>query len=517
MFKRIPVILLASLAFAAPRLTPAQTFAEQGAAILGVTRYDARSASLADIDNDGDLDLLFQGGVGARQLFRNNIVGIGSMTFTNITASYGPVVPDTEGWSAAWADYDGDGDVDVFLGETNGGSARGDLFRNDLGVRFTDVSTSTGLNDPGFAQNVAWCDVDNDSDLDLIIAMEVSPEFHEIYEQYAPRQFRPIGAQVGIQDVDRKAYGMAVGDYDGDGDNDIYISTCRFGGNIPNHLYRNRLSQTGSLFFDDFTTSAGVQYTDNSYGAEFVDFDDDGDLDLYMVGVDGKPSKLWRNNGDGTFTDVDTLTNHPLLSDPGSDLNGGKAIDYDNDGDLDLFFHDHLAGTPSHARLLYRNDGNFEFTDVTTSTGLASTNEGGFDSTWGDIDRDGDLDLITATDSRFAQRVYVNSSSTNGNHWLFVRLHGTPQNTTAIGAQLYATIHAGTPQERTLRRDANPNAGTFNQSDLPVHFGLGSAAVVDRLRIVWPSGSTQELTNVAADQYLSVTIETNPRTTWFFR
>ena len=93
-----------------------------------------------------------------------------------------------------------------------------------------------------------------------------------------------------------------------------------------------------------------------------------------MVGVRSEPSKIWRNDGNGTFTDVDTLTGHPLLSDTGRDLNGGKAIDYDNDGDLDLYMHDHYYGLVSnatnHARLLYRNDGNWTFTEVTVQEGL---------------------------------------------------------------------------------------------------------------------------------------------------
>ena len=132
-------------------------------------------------------------------------------------------------------------------------------------------------------------------------------------------------------------------------------------------------------------------------------------------------------------------------------------------------------------------------------------NEGGYDSTWGDLDLDGDQDLYVATGDAWPERVFENGASNNGNHWVYVRLRGLRSNTTAIGAQLYATIDAGTPQERTLRRDANTNAGAFNQSDTPVHFGLGSATQIDRLRIVWPDGTEQVFENVAGDQYLAVT------------
>lgn len=144
-------------------------FTESSATILGFVNYDSRSASLADIDNDGDLDLMFQGGSGARQLFRNNLIGSGSLTYTNITSDI-PTSTLGPSWSAAWGDYDSDGLVDVFIGQSNIG-ASGDVLHNDGATGFSNTSVATGLNDPGFHQNVAWCDIDNDNDLDLIIGM----------------------------------------------------------------------------------------------------------------------------------------------------------------------------------------------------------------------------------------------------------------------------------------------------------------------------------------------------------
>jgi hypothetical protein len=232
-----------------------------------------------------------------------------------------------------------------------------------------------------------------------------------------------------------------------------------------------------------------------------------------MTGADGQDSKIWRNDGGNMFTDVDTITGHSLLSTNGTDLNGSKAVDYDNDGDLDLYFHDNLSSTGNQR--LFRNDGNWQFTDVTVTEGLnvaaggAPVGAGAYDSAWGDLDRDGDQDLIDPNNSTFSgtptpERVYVSNASTNGNHWLYVELAGPTDNTTGLGAALYATVNDGTPQEVTLRREANTNIGTFNQSDLPVHFGLGAATQIDELRIQWPDGSQQSLHNVAANQYLTV-------------
>lgn len=488
----------------------AQTFSDQGATILGGANFDSRSASLADIDNDGDLDLMFQGGgspagANARQLFRNNVIGTGSMTYTNITAS----LPSGLGpsWSAAWGDYDGDGNVDMFVGQSNIG-ATGDLIKNNGAGSFTNASVVTGLDDPGFHQNVAWSDIDNDRDLDLILAME-GPEEHEIYLQGPGGSFTPVGALVGFQeDFGTKAYGMAIGDTDGDGDMDIYISTCRAGGNIRNNFYENQLADTGTLSFIDIADTNGTQFLDNSYGSEFHDFDDDGDLDLFMVGADSQASKIFRNDGGNQFTDIDTITGHALLTDNSGDLNGGRAVDYDNDGDLDLFFHDHKPNNgKDQARKLYRNDGNWQFTDVTVAEGLHDVNRGSYDSAWGDIDLDGDQDLIATTDDNdpnSPEQVFISNATTNGNQWLYVELSGPTDNTTGIGASLYATINEGTPQERTLRREANTNAGTFNQSDLPVHFGLGTATVIDELEIHWPDGTIQLIEDVSTNQYLTV-------------
>jgi enediyne biosynthesis protein E4 len=260
--------------------------------------------------------------------------------------------------------------------------------------------------------------------------------------------------------------------------------------------------EDGVLSFVDIADDNGTQFMDNAYGTEFVDFDDDGDLDLYMTGADAKPTKIWRNNGDKTWTDVDTLLGRELLSDRGMDLNGSRAIDYDNDGDLDLFFHDNIAG--KKARMLYRNDGDWNFTNVTDAEGFTAANEGAYDSVWGDLDLDGDLDLACATNSTYPERIFLSNASTNGNSWLQIRLRGPAWNTTAIGASVYVTIHAGTPQERTLRREANTNAGAFNQSDVPVHFGLGTATVADSIRVQWPDKSWSSLRAMPLNQTVEV-------------
>ena len=483
-----------------------------------------RSASLADIDNDGDLDLLFQGsGTSSQKLFRNNNINVGgtaSNTFQDVTAAMWVTSPVSSLWSAAWGDYDGDGKVDVFIGEDNGGvSGRGRLMRN-TGTGFTDVSVSTGLTYTGFAQNLAWVDINNDQRLDMVMGME-SGNNNQIYLQDATHHFSLFTGTGIATTVSNRSYGMAIADADSDGDLDIYMSPCLgdSGAPTPKAYYKNNFVESGAaktLSFTDVAASNGTQNVSKGYGAEFVDFDNDGKLDLYATGANGVATKIYKGDGHGNFVDVDTITGHALLSDTGTDLNGSKAIDFDNDGDLDLFFHDNLSGTSSVK--LYRNDSipndpnpanRWKFTDVTTAQGITNTGAGGYDGAWGDIDLDGDLDLINPNNSTqngvaTGERVYINDASTNGNHWLYVKLKGPAWDTTGIGSSLYATIGDGSLQGVTLRREANTNADTFNQSDEPVHFGLGTSTLIDQLFIRWADGTAQVINSITANQYITV-------------
>jgi hypothetical protein len=146
------------------------------------------------------------------------------------------------------------------------------------------------------------------------------PEKHQIYLQAPDGTFDPVGAAAGVQvPYGTKSYGLAIGDTDGDGDLDMYVSTCISGGNIRNNFFENRLIHngvnTGALTFVDIADTNGTQNLDNSYHSEFTDFDDDGDLDLFMVGADQKATRIFRNNGGNQFTDVAGILGHALISD----------------------------------------------------------------------------------------------------------------------------------------------------------------------------------------------------------
>ena len=267
------------------------------------------------------------------------------------------------------------------------------------------------------------------------------------------------------------------------------------------------LAQTGSLSFIDIADTNGTQFMTNSYGTEFHDFDDDGDLDLFMVGADRQPSKIFRNNGGNQFTDVDTAHR------PRRSCVRRRAIS--------------MAASPSTTTTTATSTCSFTttartaskampasciatmaigtFTDVTVAEGMARHEPRGLRQRLG-RHRPRRRPRPDRGHRQHLLRTRLSQRRLDQRQPLALRELAGPDNTTGIGASVYATLDEGTPDERTLRREANTNAGTFNQSDLPVHFGLGSADHIDKLRIEWPDGTIQLLLDVSVNQYLTVTI-----------
>ena len=269
----------------------------------------------------------------------------------------------------AFQDYDGDGDLDIC--RTGEGVRALSLFRNDGGDQFTDVTAAVGLARGGSASGQTWGDYDNDGDLDLFVSIEENP----------PRLFRNDGAagfvEVTSGPMTAPAHGHSASwvDYDRDGDLDLYVANL----NQASRLFRN---EGGDIFTDVTSGPLGASGGD---GVAWGDYDNDGDPDLSLIRFSQLPSFLIRNDN-GTFVDV---TVPPLDAAPNG--HSGAWADYDNDGDLDLFYAD--ANFPNH---LLRNDGG-TFVDVTPSNVAMGGHS--LSPCWGDYDNDGDLDLyVTSRD-----------------------------------------------------------------------------------------------------------------------
>lgn len=450
-------------------------FTEIGA--MSGTNENGGSYGIAwgDYDNDGDQDLyvaLFRGG---SNLLKNR----GNCIFDKVGNEVG-IVDDEIGGSIVWGDYDNDGDLDLYFVKDSGPNR---LYKNNGDGSFEEVGGQAGVADLGQGIAAVWGDCNNDGYLDLYMVNQNHP--NRLYVNNKNGTFDEKGEQAGVNYSDFSR-GVAWGDYDNDGDLDLYLAVD----GAANRLYRNN----GDCTFQNVAGSAGVATQGDSYGVAWGDYDNDGDLDLFVANHN-QPNQLFRNNGNGTFAEVgrDAGINYNGLS------NAIAWADFDNDGDLDLY----VANADSQANLLYSNNGDGTFSEIGRSSGV--NNRGyGTCAAWADCDNDGDLDLYVANDS-FENRLYRNDVG-NGNHFLHIRTVGVKSNRDGIGTR--ARIVTG---RLSQIREVNGGSGLQSQDSLPVEFGLGQTSIVDSVIIRWPGGVKQILTKVPADTFLTVTESPNPR------
>ena len=426
--------------------------------------------------------------------------------FLDLAGSVGVADPGAS-FGVAWADYDEDGDPDLYVVKSLEANR---LYRNDGGDSFTDVASQVGVADTGDGSGAAWADYDGDGDLDLYVTNFGQP--NRLYRNEGGT-FREQGMLAGVDDVG-DAYGAAWADTDNDGDPDLYIAN--FG---PNVFFRN----LGNGTFEEVAGALGIADSSSGIQPVFADFDNDQDQDLFVA--NSGPNRLWWNNGDGTFEDGSTAF-VPL---DGGASTGAAVGDFNNDGFLDLY-------VPYFGNnRLYQNQDGEGFTDVGRSRGVADP-ENGRGAVWGDFDNDGLLDLFITNrdtenkifrnlggDSQFlevGETFGVNTSADSrgvaladfdgdggldmfvaiqnspdqlfrnqeaeGN-WLTVLPKGSDSSFDAIGARIEIVYN------RTQRRIREITGGTsfLSQDALSAPFGLGEALSVDTLSIRWPSGTLQ--------------------------
>ena len=473
----------------------------------------AGGSIMEDFDNDGLQDIIASswGLSDPLRYFHNQ----GDGRFAEYTSKAG-LTGIVGGLNANQADYDNDGFVDVLVLRGGWFGADGlhpnSLLRNQGDGTFADITEASGLLSLHPTQTAAWADYDNDGHLDLFIGNESSPQQNhpcELFRNNGDGTFTDIAAATGL-DVIGFIKGVAWGDIDNDQLPDLYIS--RLG--EANLLFHNDgPGPNGQWHFTDITQHAGVSQPVFSFPVWFWDYDNDGWLDLFVSGYKadagdvaadylgiphkGEPPRLYRNLGDGTFSNLATQTrSNKVLYTMGCNYG-----DLDNDGWLDFYAG---TGDPDYRSLMpnrmFRNNGGDFFEDVTASGGVGHLQKG-HGVAFGDLDNDGDQDIYAVMGGAYSGDVFTNVLFENpghGNHWLTLQMRGVQSNRAGFGARIEVITQTATA--RRIIHSQTGSGASFGASTLQQEIGLGNAEAIEELVIRWPSGVVQNFTNVAMDQ-----------------
>ena len=479
-------------------------------------------AALFDMDNDGLLDMYFvqsgqltdpSAGPGNR-LYRNR----GDGTFENITERSGAGIK-TYGMGVAAGDFDNDGYTDLYV--TNFG--HNVLLKNDGHGHFTDVSAKAGVASSGWSTSAAFVDYDGDGALDLFVVHYLNwqrsadvecfslggvpdycspasfdlPSASTLYHNNGNGTFTDVSERSGIATAVGNGLGVVAGDFNRDGRIDIFVANDR----TPNHLW---LNQGGGRFQESALTMGCALDQDGAaksgMGVDAVDLDDDGDLDLLVVNLDGESDSFFRNQGQ--FFKDDTVT--VGLRTPSRPFTrfGAAFRDFDNDGYLDLYEANGRVGLQSQRygpdpyaepSLLFRGLAGPRFEEVAPRGGvrtpLAATSRA---AAFGDIDNDGGIDVVVV--NRDSRPYLLHNVVKSRGHWILLRVvddHGRD----ALGAELTMTVGS-----RTIHRDVRAAYSYLASSDPRVHVGLGSESAARQVIVRWPDGVRESFGDVAADR-----------------
>jgi len=485
---------------------------------------------LFDYDNDGDLDAYFlQGsslpGWDKKIILENKLYRNDGKKWTDVTEKAG-VGEKNYGIGCACADYDNDGDTDLYV--TNYGPDV--LYNNDGDGTFTDVTLDAGIDNPHWASSAAFFDSDNDGWLDLYVTNYVEfsiennpwcgdpvqgeraycdPEFFEgvediFYHNDGQGNFSDWSVRSGINKARGKGLGVVPGDIDNDGDMDIYVANDK----VMNLLFIN----DGLGHFTEKALFTGVGFNENGraeagMGVDFGDVNRDGWLDLFVTNFSGETNTLYLNEKNGFLVDATSRTGlgHPSINFLGF---GTKFVDLDLDGWLDIFVvNGHVIDNITlfnrdyqHAqeKQIFINQGNETFLDQTKFVGGDLLKSGvGRGSAFGDIDNDGDIDIVISNNNGKAN-LLLNEGKPKG-HWIGFKLEGKTCNREAIGSKLKITTNSGFQVAWV-----NPAASYLASNDLRVLFGLGPDEMVTSLEVQWPGFGKDLFENLTCNSYYRI-------------
>jgi hypothetical protein len=423
--------------------------------------------ALADYDRDGDLDLFVGFNGSPNRLYRND-----GASMAEVGAAVG--VADARATrSAAWGDYDSDGDPDLLIGFAPGAGPILKLYRND-GARFSDVTAPMGLErDSAAVRQFSFVDYDGDGDLDLFVAWRNRP--NSLYRNDAAR-FTDVAAEVGLAD-ERRTVGGLWFDYDQDGDLDLYVANQD---GDRNGLFRNNAGR-----FADVADEAGLAWAGRTPGDATngtvrpcaADVNGDGRLDVFAANY-GR-NGLLLDRGNGRFEDVSVAWGAAI----DARYDACAFADFDHDGRLDLYVNGTITGGVSYRDYLFRNAGD-RFEDVTPDSLKAQAADHGVQ--WADIDRDGDVDLLLTGSAPTGMALLWRNQmeAPRAQRSLSVLVVDAMGRSTRAGAEV--RIYAAGTRQLLGMRLVDTGSGYNAQSDIPVHFGLATNAVVD-VEVIFPA------------------------------
>ncbi len=492
------------------------------AAATGVDVDDLAGGSVAeDFDGDGFLDIMCSSMNWSSQLrfFRN----LGNGTFVERTREAG-LIGEVGGLNLNHCDYNNDGlaDVLVLRGGWQGemGCFPNSLLRNLGDGTFEDVTEAAGLLSFHPTQTATWFDYNGDGWIDLFIGNETTtgkPHPCELYRNNCDGTFTECSAQAGVN-IEGFVKAVTSGDYNNDGRPDLYLS--RLG--QPNLLFRNDGPEgvrSNAWKFTEVGGAAGVTEPINSFPCWFFDYNNDGWLDLFVSGyflndvgsvaadylelpTGGARTRLYRNNRDGTFADVskEARLDRVVIS------MGSNYGDLDNDGFLDLYLG---TGDPDYSTLvpnrMFRNAAGKLFQDITSAGGFGHLQKG-HGISFADFDNDGDQDIYQVMGGaypgdNYRNVLYENPGATN--HWLTLKLEGVKSNRAAFGARIKVIVDGGSG-ERTIYKTV-ATGGSFGDSPFRQEIGLGDARALKRVEVYWPvTGQTQQVQGLTLDGFFAV-------------
>ncbi len=478
-------------------------------------------AAFFDYDGDGHLDIYFLSGCWLRdvndnrgrhlrgklsnQLYRNN----GNGTFTDVTKKAG-VGDQSFSLGCSSADFDNDGDLDLYV--LNYG--RNVFYRNNGNGTFTDISRVSGLDDPRWSLSAPWFDFDGDGDLDVYVTnylkydagafrsfyaasgypgpLSYDGEPDALYRNNGDGTFTEVTKESGLLYPNGRGMSATLADLDDDGLVDIYVANDAMANGYFHNLGNGKFEEQG--LFNGLAFGEGGQGV-SSMGPTVGDIDRDRRIDLYIP--DMGYGCLLMNRGE-FFEDRTAASNLAVVCGQYTGW-GGVVFDYDNDGHLDIFIANGNAHHEySEEDVLMRNDGQGKFYDVARKSGdYFKQKYVGRGATFADFDNDGDLDVLVINLNDRAR--LLRNDGGNRQHWLTISAKKPGGKSEAIGARVTVTVGS-----LVLVQEVVPVRGYLSQVDPRLHFGLGNATKADQVELRWPDGQTTVMTDVKADQFLTV-------------